>query len=150
MGKLKRMFLLLFIAFVGIQFIPTKRNVSNRVPETNFNTLYNVPEKIQVLLKQSCYDCHSNNTNYPWYNTIQPIRFMLETHIANGKKELNFDVFGNYSKRKQKNKLKAIASQVKDGEMPLWSYTIIHKKAALSEEDKNELISWIVKLRDSL
>ncbi len=150
MGKLKKMFLLLFIAFVGIQFIPTKRNVSNRVPETNFNTLYNVPEKIQVLLKQSCYDCHSNNTNYPWYNTIQPIRFMLETHIDNGKKELNFDVFGNYSKRKQKNKLKAIASQIKDDEMPLWSYTIIHKKAALSEEDKNELISWIAKLRDSL
>ncbi len=150
MGKLKKMFLLLFIAFVGIQFIPTKRNVSNRVPETNFNTLYNVPEKIQVLLKQSCYDCHSNNTNYPWYNTIQPIRFMLKTHIDNGKKELNFDVFGNYSKRKQKNKLKAIASQIKDDEMPLWSYTIIHKKAALSEEDKNELISWIAKLRDSL
>jgi len=97
-----------------------------------------------------CYDCHSNNTVYPWYNKIQPISYLMENHIKEGKKELNFSNFGTYSKRKQKSKLKAIYNQIKDNEMPLWSYTLIHRNAKLFNKDKALIKKWATLLLDSL
>ena len=98
----------------------------------------------------SCYNCHSNNTQYPWYNKIQPVAWFLEGHIKKAKEELNFSEFGDYSKRRQKNKLKSIINQIRDNEMPLSSYTLIHRDAILSESEKSELENWISNLRDSL
>ncbi len=150
MKKLKKIVLFLLIVFVGIQFIPTKRNESSEVLETDFSKTFTVPANIQNTFEKSCYDCHSNNTNYPWYNKIQPISWLLENHIKEGKKEFNFSEFGSYSKRKQKNKLKSLVSQIKDKKMPMQSYTIIHKDAKLSNADKEQIIVWINKLRDDL
>lgn len=138
------------MAFVGIQFIPTTRNQSVLILQTDFNNTFEVPNNIQRILKNSCYDCHSNNTNYPWYNKIQPASWLLENHIKEGKKELNFSEFGTYSKRKQKSKLKSVISQIKDDEMPLYSYTLIHKDAKLSERNKKDLIDWLSKQKDSI
>ena len=138
------------VVLVGIQFIPTTRNQSNEVLETDFTKTFNIPYNIQNLLKNSCYDCHSNNTNYPWYNKIQPIGWLLENHIKDGKKDLNFSEFGIYSKRRQKSKLKSIINQIKKDEMPLYSYTLIHKDAKLSERNKKNLIDWLSKQKDSI
>lgn len=149
MRILKRIGLLLLVLFVGIQFIPTTRNESNEVLTTDFITTFNPPENINTLIKTSCYDCHSNNTNYPWYNKVQPISWFLERHIKEAKKELNFSEFGAYSKRKIKSKLKSIISQIKDNEMPLSSYILMHKNAELSENEKSELEIWLSELRDS-
>jgi len=137
------------MAFVGIQFIPTTRNQSNVVSETDFSKTFDVPYNIQNLLKNSCYDCHSNNTNYPWYNKIQPVSWLLENHIKEGKKEFNFSEFGTYSKRRQKSKLKAVINQIRDDEMPIYSYTLIHKDAKLSEYKKKDLIDWLTELREN-
>jgi len=148
--RLKRILYILIIVFVGIQFVPTKQNKSIKVLETDVSKTLYVPFNVQEIFKRSCYDCHSNNTVYPWYNKIQPISFLMENHIKNGKKELNFSDFGAYSKRKQKSKLKAIYNQIKDNEMPLFSYTIIHRNAVLSKEDKILIKQWTTKLLDSL
>jgi len=150
MKLLKRIGVLLIIVLVGIQFIPTARNENNEVLTTEFIKAFNPPKNISYLLKTSCYDCHSNNTNYPWYNKIQPISWFLERHIKEAKEELNFSEFGEYSIRKQKSKLKSISNQIKDDEMPLSSYTLIHRDAKLSEKDKSELEKWLTELRDSL
>lgn len=141
------MFLFLLIVFVGIQFIPTTRNQSNEVLETDFFKTFDAPNNVKDLLKNSCYDCHSNNTNYPWYNKIQPVSWLLENHIKEGKKELNFSEFGGYSKRRQKSKLKSIKSQIEKNEMPLSSYTFIHGVAILSEKDKELIYNWLDKLK---
>lgn len=146
----KKTMVVVLVALVGIQFFPAKRNQDKTILSSDFTKIYDVPENIQNTLKISCYDCHSNYTAYPWYNKIQPITWFLEDHIAEGKAELNFSEFGDYSKRRRKNKLKSIASQVNDNEMPLWSYTLIHGDAKLSEKDKKEFISWIEHLRDNL
>ncbi len=140
----------LLIVFVGIQFIPTKLNQSNARSTDDITTVYRVPDTIQHILKTSCYDCHSNNTDYPWYNKIQPVRWLLQQHIEGGKAELNFSEFGSYSKRRQKSKLKSMLSQIKDNEMPLWSYTIIHQNAKITKKEKSKLIKWITELKDSL
>lgn len=139
----KIILLILLIVFVGIQFIPTKRNQSESVPNTDFMIVNNVPNNIKATLQTSCYDCHSNNTSYPWYNTVQPVTWFLENHIEEGKAELNFSEWDNYSNRRKKSKLKSIVSQIKDNKMPLSSYTFIHKNTIISNNQKKEIIAWI-------
>jgi len=150
MNIFKKVIFILIIVFVGIQFIPTTFNQSDKILPSDITNTFEVPDNILKTLKTSCYDCHSNNTYYPWYNKIQPVSWMLENHINEGKEELNFSEFGDYSKRRKKSKLKSIISQIKDDEMPLWSYTLIHGDAKISDQNKKEIIAWLTEIRDGL
>ncbi len=137
--------------FALIQFIPRpKKNLSALASTVSIDKLYTVPDSVLHILKVACYDCHSNNTYYPWYRNLQPVSLFLNDHITKGKKELNFDEFGNYSSRRQKSKLKSIASQIKDNEMPLTSYKLMHGEADLSKEEKQLLIDWANSIKQSL
>jgi len=147
---IKIIVLVLLLAFVGIQFIPTSRNLSNTVPKTDFMLTNKVPAIIQNKLQVSCYDCHSNNTAYPWYNKIQPAAWFLEDHIKEGKAELNFNEWGEYSDRRKNSKLRSIISQIEDDKMPLDSYTIIHRNAKLYEDEKTEIIAYMTQLKNDL
>lgn len=98
----------------------------------------------------SCYDCHSNNTVYPWYSKVQPAAWFLIDHIKEGKEELNFNEWSNYSVRRKKSKLRSIIKQIESGEMPMESYTLIHRDALLSENNKNAVIEFMTKLNDGL
>ncbi|WP_072403640.1 heme-binding domain-containing protein [Flaviramulus basaltis] len=149
MKIVKIIVLVLLVAFVGIQFVPTERNQSDVVPKTDFMLVNDVPKEIENKLQVSCYDCHSNNTAYPWYNKIQPVAWFMEDHIKKGKEELNFNEWADYSDRRKKSKLKSIISQIKDDEMPLSSYTLIHKDASFSEDDKKKVITWLTQLKDN-
>ncbi|MBA4744460.1 MULTISPECIES: heme-binding domain-containing protein [Flagellimonas] len=150
MKVVKIIAIVLLVAFVGIQFMPTTRNQSDSVPSTDFMLVNNVPENIQKKLQVSCYDCHSNNTQYPWYNQVQPVAWFLEDHIKEGKAELNFNEWDSLSNRRKKSKLRSIIKQIESDEMPLYSYTLIHKDASFSEAEKQELIRWIEQLKDSI
>jgi len=150
MNKSKKIVVALAIVLIGIQFIPTSKNQTKKNPKTDFLVDFKASEEVTAIFKTSCYDCHSNNTYYPWYSKIQPMRFMMDNHVKNGKKDLNFNEFNKYSKRRQKSKLKSIISQLKDNEMPLKSYTIVHKEAKLSASEKVLIIDWIQKIKDSL
>ena len=150
MKILKIIAIIALVGFVGIQFIPTERNQSYTVPETDFMLVHNVPETIQKKLQVSCYDCHSNNTQYPWYNKVQPIAWFLEDHIKEGKAELNFNEWDSLSNRRKKSKLRSIIKQIESDKMPLDSYTLIHKDASFSETEKQELIKWVEQLKDSI
>ena len=111
---------------------------------------YAVPANVQSILNTACYDCHSNNTRYPWYTNVQPAGWFLAWHIRNGKRHLNFSEFEAYSKRQQRSKFKEMAVSIKDGSMPLSSYKWLHKEANLSEEQRKTLLDWTVKMKDSL
>ena len=142
--------LILLVGFVGIQCVPTDLNQSDTVPKTDFLLVNNTQENISALLQESCYDCHSNNTEYPWYNKVQPVAWFLEDHINEGKEELNFNEWDAYSNRRKNSKLKSIISQVKDDEMPLASYTLIHKDAKLSNSEKTLIIDYMKNLKETL
>jgi hypothetical protein len=146
----KKIAIFLAACLLIIQFIQPAHNRSNKLLETDITKAFVIPANVQQVLKTSCYDCHSNNTNYPWYANIQPFGWLLASHIKEGKKELNFNEFGSYSLRRQKSKLKGIENSIRDGSMPLGSYTLMHKEALLSNEEKELLIDWSVKLKDSL
>ena len=151
LGKvLKISAIVLFVGFVGMQLISANRNQSDVIPETDFIRMFGPPDDIQTLLKTSCYDCHSNNTRYPWYNRLQPAAWFMEGHINEGKEELNFSEFGTYSKRRQKSKLRSVISQIKAEEMPLPSYTWIHWDAKLSDKEKELIENWVSEVREGL
>lgn len=133
----------LFIILVGIQFIRPDSNNDNRVMATDFIKTHEVPTQIGSILRRACYDCHSNNTEYPWYSSIQPLGLLLNKHIREGKKKLNFSEFGAYSERKQVSKLKSMKNQIEQNKMPLPSYSMVHKKALLTSEEKNLIITYI-------
>lgn len=147
----KKIVLIAFGAFLLMQFYqPVRVTDYEQVPNEYFTNVYSVPAKVETILKTSCYDCHSNKTNYPWYSKIQPIRMLMDGHIKEGRENLNFSEWGSYSSRKQGNKLDRISKQVKSGEMPLFSYTLIHRDAILTTIQKEELIRWVDKVKDSL
>lgn len=135
--------------FVAIQFIQPARNTSDTVLPTTIEQVYAVPEKVMNVLQNSCYDCHSNNTRYPWYSFIQPGAWWMASHIREGKADLNFSDFGTYSERRRQSKLQAIANSIKDKTMPLRSYLLLHGNARLSPDDKTLLLDWINKTKDS-
>ena len=148
---IKKILFIGLIIFLLMQLYQPARNESFEQDITaNFTKVYKVPKNVEAILRTSCYDCHSNYTNYPWYSYIHPARFFMESHIKEGKENLNFSEWGNYSNRKQNNKLDRIAKQIKSNEMPLSSYTMIHKNATLSATQKKEIINWISQLKDSL
>ena len=148
---IKKILFIGLIIFLLMQLYQPARNIGFEQDITaDFTKVYNVPKKVEIILRTSCYDCHSNNTNYPWYSYIQPVRMVMESHINEGKENLNFNEWGNYSSRKQNNKLDRIAKQIQSNEMPLASYTLIHKNATLSATQKKEVLDWINKIEDSL
>jgi hypothetical protein len=146
----KRLLLLLLIAFIAIQFFRPAKNISTGTTTNDITAKYNVPQDVQNILKTSCYDCHSNNTVYPWYSNIQPVAWWLKDHIDEGKRELNFSEFATYRIGRQYRKLEEINEEVKDDKMPLSSYTLIHEDAKLNKQQKLLLANWVVALRDSI
>ncbi|RYY45777.1 MAG: hypothetical protein EOO06_15865 [Chitinophagaceae bacterium] len=150
MRKRKKILLALLIIFIAIQFIRPERNSSSAVQEADMVTRFNAPANVAAPLKTSCYDCHSNNTHYPWYANVQPIGWFLANHVKNGKGELNFNEFTAYPKRRQLSKLKSVQNSINDRSMPLSSYTMLHNDAKLSVESKSSILEWTTKVIDSL
>jgi len=150
MSRLKIGSVLLLAILVVFQFVQPARNQSVQASTRGIVSVISIPENVQAILQNSCYDCHSNNTRYPWYATLQPGAWWMASHIEEGKAELNFDEFGNYSKRRQLSKLKAIQGSIEDESMPLPSYTIIHRSASLSKTDQILLKNWIETARNEI
>lgn len=147
---LKRTFQILLVAFIVIQFFRPAKNKAEGINKNDISTLYPVPENVQSILKTSCYDCHSNNTVYPWYAEVQPVAWWLDKHIQDGKKDLNFSEFADYRIRRQYKKLEEINELVKEGEMPLESYLWVHKDAKLDQQQKLLLATWVQSVRDTI
>ena len=147
---LKRILLALLIIFILIQFIRPAKNRSEGISANDISTKYPVPDSVQAILKVACYDCHSNNTRYPWYEEIQPVAWWLNNHIKDGKRGLNFSEFTSYRIKKQFHRLDDINKQVKKNEMPLSSYTLIHTDAKLTEGQKLAIAAWATSIRDSI
>lgn len=138
----------LLIVLVLIQFLPRSINKSDKITPTDIVNNYRVPDQVQLVLNRACYDCHSNNTRYPWYAHVQPFRLLLDRHIIDGKEELNFSMYGSYSKKRQFNKLKSIGESLEEGTMPLKSYRIMHADARLTEAEKAEVLKWVEDTRN--
>ena len=142
MTKTKKVLVTLFILLIIIQFIRPERNMG--IADTPNDITHTVPvsPEIKNILVTSCYDCHSNHTEYPWYFNIQPIAGWINHHIEEGKEELNLSEFKTFKTKRKLHKLEEMIEEIKSGEMPMSSYLLIHHNAKLSEDQKNKLIAW--------
>jgi Haem-binding domain len=137
------------VLFVGIQFIVPNENHDGNF-ENDITKTYVVPENVHTVLKTSCFNCHSNYTNYPWYTRMQPVRWWITGHISEGKGKLNFSNFASYNTKIRYSRFKGIEKNVKAGAMPLPSYLTTHPEGVLSENQKLTLINWAKAMQDSM
>ncbi|GAB3338592.1 heme-binding domain-containing protein [Marivirga atlantica] len=133
---------IVLIVLVGIQFVPVQRDEIEPVTNADFIEHYESPIVIGNIIRASCYDCHSNQSKYPWYSNVQPIGWLLQNHISEGKSELNLSEFGNLSNRMKRMKINSIISQIADDKMPLPSYVLMHSDAKLDSLKKAHLVSY--------
>ncbi len=146
----KKILLGLLCIFIIIQlFRPSKNQSTAATPDDIFNH-YAAPDSIRSLILTSCYDCHSNNTRYPWYAEIQPLAWWLDHHIEEGKGELNFSDFEAFNTRFKSHKLDEVMELVKNEEMPLKSYLLSHSEARLSPAQRLAIIKWADEVRNSI
>lgn len=139
---LKTVALGLAIAFIAIQFYRPDRTTAPVVEAETLEATTQIPENVAQIFKRSCSDCHTNQTNYPWYSNITPFSFLLQQHIDEGRAELNFSVWNTYDAKKKARKLDEICDEVIGGEMPHNQYLWLHRDAKLSDEDKKLLCDW--------
>lgn len=147
MSTIKKVAYSLLAIAVIMQFIRPTRNISEAGSQNEIAMKYDVPDEVHGILKQSCYDCHSNNTRYPWYANIQPVGWWLQSHVNEGKQHLNFSEFGTYPEKKAKHKFEEIEESMNTGWMPLESYLIMHANAKLSSDQSAAVKAWAAGLK---
>ncbi len=140
----------ILVVLALIQFIHPEKNLGESLGANDIQHVIDVPEPVMQVLKTSCFDCHSNHTNYPWYNNIQPVAFWLEDHIKEAKKELNFSEFAGYTRKRQLKKMVEIGKEITEEEMPLPSYLIVHRDAVLTAEQAEILKDWAMQSHGEL
>jgi hypothetical protein len=135
----KRLALVLLVVFVLAQFVRPDRSVPPVDPATDMLAMTQAPDDIAVLVRAACYDCHSYGSVYPWYVAVTPVNWFMQSHINEARGHLNFsrwDEDGGTKDARQCGKL------ITEGEMPLWSYTLMHPEARLSATQQQRLASW--------
>jgi hypothetical protein len=140
---LKIVLVLLIVGFIVIQFInrPDK-TVSAEITPDDITKKMQVPENVQSILKRSCYDCHSNQTVWPWYTSVAPASWLVNDDVVQGRKKMNFSEWGKMSDAKKEARLNEMCEQSKSDEMPLPNYLLLHGDAKLSQADKDILCTW--------
>lgn len=145
---MKKILVILLVAFIMIQFFPIDKTNPPPTPGMDFLNIKKTPEATAKIIRTSCYDCHSNETQYPWYSSISPVSWFVKNHIDEGRKHLNFSTFAVYESKQQLHKLEECIEMVEKKEMPLESYYIGHQNAKLTDEQRRQLAEYFKKTKE--
>jgi hypothetical protein len=148
--KLQLACALLLAGLIALQFVKPARNESADRSPNDITVKQPVPADVAALLQRACYDCHSNNTHYPWYAAVQPVGWWLTWHVNDGKRHLDFSAFGTYPAKRVRSKLGEIADEVSTRGMPLKSYTWMHPEARLTPAEIKLISDWAENRQDEL
>ncbi|WP_333851522.1 heme-binding domain-containing protein [Epilithonimonas sp.] len=143
---MKKIIFWIAVVFVAIQLVPVDRENKAVDKRNNFVDIYKTPENIKSILKNACYDCHSNEVEYPNYAYVAPISWTIKDHINEGREHLNLSEWGTYNKDLKKNAIEKTISSVHELQMPLPSYISYHPKANLTTKQRRELENYFSKL----
>jgi len=138
------------MVLIAIQFVPPARNQSAGAAPNDIAAKYPVPADVALLLRRACYDCHSNQTRYPWYAAVQPMGWWLAWHVNAGKRHLNFSEFSTYSAKRARGRIGDVADEVDQKHMPLRSYLWMHPEARLTPEETRRLVTWAENLQEEI
>ncbi len=142
LGLLKWLALVAIVVLLGLQFVRPARTNPAVDPSQTIQACLQVTPQVAAILDRSCQDCHGNSTRWPWYSNVAPVSWTVVDHVNEGRRNLNLSEWGNYDKRRAQKKLEQMCDEVKDGAMPIESYTWIHRSAKLSPEDVKTICSW--------
>ena len=142
--------LLIIAILIVLQFFQPEKNQGSISQESDLIVVASVPDSLSKILITSCYDCHSNRTEYPWYNRIFPVSWYLYKHVSEGKEGLNLSEFGSLSKAEKIGALSDLYDAIEAGTMPLQSYMLIHRDARMSQEEIDALLDWADQMSLSL
>lgn len=143
MSKFVRYLLIgILLAIVIMQFVGPERPLVRTENPDDLMVNEEVSVGVVSILRNTCYDCHSYETNYPWYGYVAPVSWFLSNHVSHGREELNFSQWATFDKRTKIKLLKKVEEEVEEEEMPLSSYTRVHSKARLSQEERTALVEW--------
>ena len=142
MTRLQRIIVYTFILLLFAQMIRIDKTNPTVNPADDFIFNQQVPAEVAQTLKIACYDCHSHESTYPWYTSYAPVSWWIKHHIIEGREHLNFSVWATYSPKKANHKLEECVEMLEEGEMPMSSYTLIHKEAVLTPQQKADLIAF--------
>lgn len=145
----KKIVLWTVVGLVAIQLIPIDRTNPPVKKEQNFVDVFNTPPKIAIMLKNACYDCHSNETVYPNYAYVAPVSWSVKHHVNEGREHLNFSTWTTFNPYLKKGMLEHSVEQIKNRMMPLPGYIPYHDKANLSEADRKLLADYFQSILDS-
>ena len=143
MKFLRILFILLITAFVVIQFVGIEKTNPEFDSSTDFIVMENPPEDVAQMLRSACYDCHSNETIWPWYSNIAPISWMLEEHVIDGRDNLNLNFWAEFDEEDRVYVIEEMIEEMEEGEMPIPGYLITHSAAKLSDAQKEKLFAWL-------
>lgn len=147
MKIIKKIALAALVVLIAMQFYRPKKNSAQGNHTAIFLLETNPSQDVKALLKNVCYNCHSNNTTYPWYNNVAPISFWLSNHINNGKEHLNFSEWEGYTAKKKDYKLEEVIEVMEEAVMPLREYTWTHKEAILLDDQRSSIVEWAERTR---
>ncbi len=143
MNKITKKILIgLLIIFVIIQLVPANRPDTSMDTTNDIIATENVSGEVASILHKACYDCHSNQTRYPWYSYVAPVSWLVAKDTREAREEINFSEWATLSKRKKIKILDEMGEEVEEGEMPMKIYTIIHRDADLSDEERETIVNW--------
>jgi len=144
----KKIAWILLVSLIVIQFFRIDKTNPEYDINNDFITIHQPPEDVMVMLKDACYDCHSNESKYPWYTNIAPVSFWIKGHIKKGRKKLNFSDWGTFSDEKKVHKIDETIEYVGEGWMPIGSYKIAHSSARLTDEQRKRLVAYFTSIQD--
>ena len=147
MNKIKKGLWVLILLLVISQFFGPEKNQGEITSIEPFLKETNPPEDVRLILKKTCYDCHSDVTRYPWYNTITPVNYWLAYHVKDGKKHFNMSNWTGNSIKRKDHKFEELIEMVEAKEMPLNSYTWTHSEAKLTDSQIKSVIDWAKRVR---
>lgn len=142
LNMIKKIFVGVAAFLIVLQIYQPDRSTPEVKPADDMLTILNPTAEIATTIRNACYDCHSFETQYPWYGYVPPISWWTQGHIDHARGELNFNQWATYSSRKKERKLEESAELIEKKEMPLPKYTWMHSEARLSAEERSALISW--------
>ncbi len=136
---MKKTLMIIIIILIIIQLIPIDK--SN--PPIDQNIALKAPKEVEGILKKACYDCHSNETKWPFYANIAPLSFSISSHVKEAREALNFSEWKNIDPKIKTKRVQRAIKTIKNGMMPLSTYLWLHKEAKLTKEEKRVLTTWL-------
>ncbi len=150
MSRTQKIFIVLIVLVIAIQFIRPERNIENNPSRYDIFHKTGQPAEISAMVQSACYDCHSNRTAYPWYASVAPVSWIIANHVKEGKEHLNFSDWKLLDKAQQQHALEEIVEVLEKQEMPLKPYQWLHSEAEMTSEKSIQIIDWANEMKLSL